>query len=137
MIGAGSLPALRRSGVLDSLGLHGKENYCVAMRMDPYVSKTLRVAYKRGIADYAVGVYQIVVGTAGLIGCLLVWIARHAMLNRSAKDYLIAKKQLPPKQERGPIFVTLAEHPHKRTDLKLPEWRPLETPSTLQDRRNP
>ena len=109
----------------------------MAKRIDPYVSKALHVAYKRGIADYIVGVYQIVVGTAGLIGCLLVWIARHAMLNRSTKEYLTAKKQVPPKQVRGPIFVTLAEHPHKRSDLKLPEWRPLETPSMLQDRREP
>ena len=109
----------------------------MAKRMDPDMSKALHVAYKRGIADYVVGVYQIVVGLAGLLGCILIWIARRAMLNRSAKDYLVAKKQLPPQQERGPIFVTLAEHPHKRTDLQLPEWRPLETPSTLQDRRTP
>ena len=104
------------------------------MRMsDPYVSKQLHTAYRHGIADYLMGVYQIVVGLAGLVGLATVFVARYAM-NRSAKKYLIAKKRLPVEHPVGPVFAMRAEHPHKRSDLQLPEWKPIETPSTLQDR---
>ena len=54
--------------------------FIVAFRIDPYVSKQLQVAYKRGVVDYFVGIYKILVGIVGLLGLLLVWIARHAMV---------------------------------------------------------
>ena len=105
------------------------------MRMDRYVANTLRVSYEYGISNYVRGVYSIVVGLLGLVGCIGIGVARLTMLNRSAKEYLIAKKRRPPDQLIGPVFVTLMEHPHKRSDAKLPEWRPLELPSVLQDRK--
>lgn len=100
---------------------------------DPYVKKNLGRIYKKGVAPCAVGVYQILVGFIGLTGMGLIWIARLAM-NRSIRPYLEAKKRIPIAPAKGPVFIGQAEHPHKRSDAVLPEWRPIETPSTLQRR---
>ncbi len=104
------------------------------LRNHSYITRRLHETVKHGIAPCTVGVYQILVGLVGLFGLLLTWIARQAM-NRSIKPYLQAKKRIPPTRIVGPVFVSRALHPHgTRTDAQLPEWKPIERPSTLQDR---
>lgn len=51
----------------------------MAFRLDPYMSKQLQVAYRRGVVDYFVGIYKILVGIVGLLGVMLVWMARRAI----------------------------------------------------------
>jgi hypothetical protein len=106
----------------------------VSKRIDPYVSNQLRALWQSGIAKHVSGVYEIVIAVVGMFGLLLVWTARFAMRNRSITRYLTRKGQLPPAQLPGPVFVTRALHPHRRSDLQLPEWRPIDTPSEVQDR---
>lgn len=101
---------------------------------DPYVKKNVGKIYKKGVEPCVVGVYQILVGLVGLTGVALTWIARLA-LKRSPKPYQEAKKRSLIAPVKCPLFIGQAEHPHRtRTDKQLPQWRPIETPSTLQRR---
>lgn len=103
-------------------------------KTDQYVVNALQLTYNHGISNYVGGVYDIVLGLLGCLGCACLWLFSCAMRNRSTKEYLVAKQRRPAEPKLGPVFVTLMEHPHRRSDAKLPEWRPLELPSAVQDR---
>ena len=68
--------------------------FIVVFQIDPYVSKQLQVAYKRGVVDYFVGIYKILVGIVGLLGLLLVWIARHAIYNSHTKQKPVSQEKI-------------------------------------------
>lgn len=100
----------------------------------PYVVNRLRFLNEHGISKCLLGGCQIALALVELLGILVVKTTRFVMKRKTVTAYLVAKKIVPETPKIGPVFVTMATHPHKRSDTRLPEWREIESPSRIGER---
>jgi hypothetical protein len=96
-----------------------------------YVLSSLDEFWRIALAPALRGVYFLITVLACLTGRVLLGISSYAM-NRSILPYLEAKKVREKQRKVVPVFVTEAEHPHRRPLKRVDTWQPVEQPSVVQ-----